>query len=103
AGAGGAAARRRSAAGGGSGGGLGGGARVGEAARRVRLGDGRRRRRTKAQVMSSALAHELSCRFLQPILDLCEPESLLPLCAQWGVRLEQLRDQTNWVSLRFCE
>src|SRR5262249_33805693 len=47
--------------------------------------------------------HELSCRFLQPILDLCDSASLQALCAEWGVALEQLRDQTNWVSLRFCE
>jgi signal transduction histidine kinase len=53
--------------------------------------------------MSNALRHELSCRFLQPILDLCDTASLQALCAEWGVALEQLRDQTNWVSLRFCE
>src|SRR6185436_11410858 len=78
--------------------GLGRGARLGPAARRLRLGGGRGG--IGAQSMKSALSHELSCRYLQPILDLCDPA---PLCGEWGVTVEQLRDQTNWVSLRFCE
>ena len=52
-----------------------------------------------------ALALELSCRYLQPLLDLAAPfDAELPsLLAAWDVTLPQLRDETNWVSLRFCE
>ncbi len=56
--------------------------------------------------MPEALALELSCRYLQPLLDVAEartPNELPALLARWSVSLPQLRDQTNWVTLRFCE
>jgi len=53
--------------------------------------------------LPSPLRHELSCRFLQPLLDLADEETLKGFLADWDVTIAQLRDQTNWVSLRFCE
>jgi signal transduction histidine kinase len=52
-----------------------------------------------------ALALELSCRYLMPLLDLATPWSaeLPSLLSAWQVTLPELRDETNWVSLRFCE
>jgi signal transduction histidine kinase len=54
-----------------------------------------------------ALAHELSCRWIAPLLDVVEAEKrgsgLEALLARWGVSLPELRDESNWVSLRFCE
>ncbi|HEV8322155.1 MAG TPA: ATP-binding protein [Myxococcota bacterium] len=53
------------------------------------------------------LAHELSTRYLKPLLDICREKNaeadLAPLLARFQVSLDELRDQTNWVSLRFCE
>lgn len=53
------------------------------------------------------LAHELSARYLQPLLDLAEARAgagaLQTFLDGAGVRLLDLRDQTNWISLRFCE
>ena len=55
----------------------------------------------------AALAHELSCRWVSPLLDLVEAEGrtagLDALLARWEVTRADLRDQSNWVSLRFCE
>ena len=53
----------------------------------------------------TALALELSCRYLQPLLDLTQPfdAELDALLAEWQVTRAQLRDLTNWTSLRFCE
>jgi signal transduction histidine kinase len=52
-----------------------------------------------------ALALELSARYLSPLLDLATPfiAELPALLAAWDVSLADLRDETNWVSLRFCE
>ena len=54
---------------------------------------------------ASALAHELSCRFLTPLLDIAEAEgqreALGALLARWGLTPAEVRDQSNWVSLRF--
>jgi signal transduction histidine kinase len=54
-----------------------------------------------------ALAHEISCRFLTPLLDAAEAEQrtagLNDLLAHWSLSLAELRDSSNWVSLRFCE
>lgn len=55
----------------------------------------------------AALAHEISCRFLTPLLDAAEAEQrtagLNDLLARWSLTLAELRDSSNWVSLRFCE
>src|ERR1700722_12523759 len=55
----------------------------------------------------AALAHELSCRWVTPLLDLVEAEGrtagLDTLLRRWEVTRADLRDQSNWVSLRFCE
>ncbi len=54
---------------------------------------------------TGALALELSCRYVQPLLEVARPfdDELRALLAFWQVTVEQLRDETNWVSLRFCE
>lgn len=58
-------------------------------------------------VEGSALAHEVSCRFVRPILDLAEAEQrssgLAELLARWSLSLGDVQDESNWVSLRFCE
>ena len=53
----------------------------------------------------NALALELSCRYLQPLLDVAAEQGIAVdgLAAAWDTQPDQLRDQTNWVSLRFCE
>jgi signal transduction histidine kinase len=55
----------------------------------------------------AALAYELSCRWVTPLLDLVEAEGrtagLDGLLLRWEVTRADLRDQSNWVSLRFCE
>ena len=55
----------------------------------------------------SALVHELSCRFLTPLLDIAEAEgqteALTALLNRWSLASADLRDESNWVSLRFCE
>ncbi|MBI5478244.1 MAG: response regulator [Deltaproteobacteria bacterium] len=55
--------------------------------------------------MMKALALEFSSRWIQPLLDFAEERgiSLNRILIGWGVELHQLRDETNWVSLRFCE
>ncbi len=60
---------------------------------------------TATPAATRALALELSARYLQPLLDLATPfaTELPPLLASWDVSLTDLRDETNWVSLRFCE
>jgi signal transduction histidine kinase len=54
-----------------------------------------------------ALSLELSCRYLAPLLDIADAEGLTDgireLTAQWQVTPPELRDESNWVSLRFCE
>jgi signal transduction histidine kinase len=54
-----------------------------------------------------ALAHELSCRYVIPLLDLADAEGrtagLDALLGRWEVGRAELRDESNWVSLRFCE
>jgi signal transduction histidine kinase len=52
-----------------------------------------------------ALALELSCRYLAPLLELAGAEkvAIAPLLDGFEVTEAQLRDGTNWVSLRFCE
>ena len=57
---------------------------------------------------SAALAHEISCRFLTPLLDAAEAAELMAglheLLKPWSpLSLADLRDESNWVSLRFCE
>ena len=55
-----------------------------------------------------ALAHELSCRYVVPLLesgggggaDLRDSTTMLE---RWSVTRTELRDESNWVSLRFCE
>jgi len=58
-------------------------------------------------VGAPALSLELSCRYLTPLLDIAEAEGLTDgireLIARWQVTLPELRDESNWVSLRFCE
>jgi signal transduction histidine kinase len=58
-------------------------------------------------VGAPALSLELSCRYLTPLLDIADAEGLTDgvgaLIAPWQVTLPELRDESNWVSLRFCE
>ncbi len=58
-------------------------------------------------VGAPALSLELSCRFVTPLLDIAAAEGLTDgigaLIAPWHVTLGELRDESNWVSLRFCE
>jgi signal transduction histidine kinase len=51
------------------------------------------------------LAFELSCRYIQPLLDLAGERgiALTRVLLDWQVQIPQLRDETNWISLRFCE
>jgi signal transduction histidine kinase len=62
---------------------------------------------TSAAADRRALAHELSCRYVIPLLDLADAEGRAPgvdaLLARWNVTRPELRDESNWVSLRFCE
>jgi signal transduction histidine kinase len=53
----------------------------------------------------NALALELSCRYLSPLLGIAEERGIAvdKLAAAWGIEVAQLHDQTNWVSLRFYE
>jgi signal transduction histidine kinase len=55
----------------------------------------------------TALVHEVSCRFLTPLLDIAEAEgqqeALAALLDRWRLSPVELRDESNWVSLRFCE
>jgi hypothetical protein len=54
-----------------------------------------------------ALAHEVSCRFLTPLLDLAETTGrtagLAQILSRWSLARADLRDESNWISLRFCE
>jgi signal transduction histidine kinase len=54
-----------------------------------------------------ALSLELSCRYVTPLLDIADAEGLTAgiheLIGPWQVTLPELRDESNWVSLRFCE
>jgi len=54
-----------------------------------------------------ALAHEISCRFFTPLLDAAEAAhlsaGLQELLGRWSLSLSEVRDESNWVSLRFCE
>ena len=54
-----------------------------------------------------ALAHELSCRYVIPLLELADAEGRTAgvdgLLGRWNVTRAELRDDSNWVSLRFCE
>ncbi len=54
-----------------------------------------------------ALAHELSCRYVIPLLDFADAEGRTAgadaLLARWEVSRADLRDESNWASLRFCE
>ena len=54
-----------------------------------------------------ALAHELSCRYVIPLLELADAEGRTAgvdgLLGRWSVTRAELRDDSNWVSLRFCE
>ncbi|HET6284728.1 MAG TPA: ATP-binding protein [Polyangia bacterium] len=54
-----------------------------------------------------ALALELSCRYLTPLLDIIDQEKcddqLFDFLKQWDVSRDEIADQSNWVSLRFCE
>jgi signal transduction histidine kinase len=54
-----------------------------------------------------ALSHELSARYLTPLLQLALARAGRPaleaFVAEWNVGLPALQDETNWVSLRFCE
>jgi signal transduction histidine kinase len=56
---------------------------------------------------TSALLHEVSCRFLTPLLEVAEEEGkgegLRSLAAAWQVTIADLRDESNWISLAFCE
>ena len=58
-------------------------------------------------VGAPALSLELSCRYVTPLLDIADAEGLTDgvgeLIAPWQVTLPELRDESNWVSLRFCE
>jgi signal transduction histidine kinase len=55
----------------------------------------------------SALALELSCRYLAPLLDIIDEErlesELAVLLERWNVSRQELANHSNWVSLRFCE
>lgn len=54
-----------------------------------------------------ALALELSCRYLSPLLDIVaqdkRTDELVRVLEPWNVDLAALRERENWVSLRFCE
>jgi signal transduction histidine kinase len=54
-----------------------------------------------------ALALELSCRYLAPLLDIVEQEKwvddMTQFLAPWTVDFATLRERENWVSLRFSE
>lgn len=56
---------------------------------------------------AAALSLELSCRYLTPLLDIADSQGLgdqlKQLAATWQVTIADLRDESNWVSLRFCE
>lgn len=58
-------------------------------------------------VGAPALSLELSCRYVTPLLDIADAEGLTDgvheLIGPWRVTLPELRDESNWVSLRFCE
>jgi signal transduction histidine kinase len=53
----------------------------------------------------NALQHEISARFLAPLLTIAAPyaDELRDFLRGWEVNTTTLADQTNWVSLRFCE
>lgn len=56
---------------------------------------------------SPAIAFELSCRYIDTLLNIameeCDRAELLQFLQTWQIDLEYLRNQSNWVSQRFCE
>ena len=55
----------------------------------------------------AAVALELSCRFLGPLLEVARAEipleAIARFLATWNVQPDYVTNQTNWVSLRFVE
>ena len=75
---------------------------------RLRSGEGWLARRKPERCGSRALAHELSCRYVIPLLDLAEAEGRTAApqrlaLAAGHCQLAELRDRSDWVSLRFGE
>jgi hypothetical protein len=56
---------------------------------------------------SPAIAFELSCRYIDTLLNIameeCDRGEFAGFLSEWQVDLEYLRNQANWVSQRFCE
>jgi len=56
---------------------------------------------------SPAIAFELSCRYIDTLLNIamaeCDRGEFARFLSDWQVDLEYLRNQANWVSQRFCE
>lgn len=56
---------------------------------------------------SPAIAFELSCRYIDTLLNIaieeCDRADLSRFLQKWEIDLEYLRNQSNWVSQRFCE
>ncbi len=56
---------------------------------------------------SPAIAFELSCRYIDTLLNIaieeCDRAEFHKFLGQWQVDVEYLRNQSNWVSQRFCE
>ena len=56
---------------------------------------------------SPAVAFELSCRYIDTLLNIamaeCDRGEFARFLSDWQVDLEYLRNQANWVSQRFCE
>ena len=56
---------------------------------------------------SPAIAFELSCRYIDTLLDIamdeCSRADFASFLNEWQIDLEYLRNQSNWVSQRFCE
>jgi signal transduction histidine kinase len=62
---------------------------------------------TTSPARPPALAHEVSCRFLTPLLDLVDTTGrtagLEQILSRWSLERADLIDESNWISLRFCE
>ncbi|MDX2018712.1 MAG: protein kinase [Deltaproteobacteria bacterium] len=56
---------------------------------------------------SPAVAFELSCRYIDTLLNIameeCDRADFSRFLDEWQIDLEYLRNQSNWVSQRFCE
>ncbi|MCG5054215.1 MAG: protein kinase [Myxococcales bacterium] len=56
---------------------------------------------------SPAIAFELSCRYIDTLMNVateeCDRGEFMQFLGEWQIDLEYLRNQSNWVSQRFCE